>query len=612
MGTKVSGLGVELDFGKHVSQSAPHAHRTARFFHIKGAFINASTGVPDAGKPIKLDAAGKIDSSMMNGGGGNHNLLSATHPDSVVGSPVRGDLIVGNATPKWEKLAVGVTGKFIRSNGSDALWASIAWGDVSKVGSNLTDLATRQHAGLTNVTSDQHHPQSHTLASHSTKPHSALSDVTSGQHHAQLHGSSHHSGGGDAILLDDLASPDDNTDLNASTSKHGLLLKLGGGTVNYLRADGTWTAPTPGAHASAHEVGGGDLLDFTNITGFGNYLDQAVKIASSPTFANLLLATNGYIKGVTSKTYGGLDIRADKGSYCGLNFFTNAGVYESTLMVDENGATGFYKEGIGWKWYWGAGYPGTLVTGYVPWANVSSKPGTYPPSAHSHTHASTTGRTANDHHAQAHSHTHASTTGRTANDHHAQVHALTSHSDFSTYLNQALLTTSSPTFNLLTLSGTGRGIRFSGSMSITGLVSGNNLSLEGGGGTADIQSITIASRTTTSAGNVQIASGSPYRIHRYTSSVKYKDKIKDLELDSSLIYNLQPRSFNSKCDTDNKKRRFVGLIAEEVEPIYPGIIEYGDNKEVTGYDTQMLMTLMLAETQRHEARIAALEAQLNN
>jgi hypothetical protein len=56
------------------------------------------------------------------------------------------------------------------------------------------------------------------------------------------HATTHQSGGGDAIKLDDLAAPDDNTDLDASTSKHGLLPKLGGGTTNFLRADGTWAA----------------------------------------------------------------------------------------------------------------------------------------------------------------------------------------------------------------------------------------------------------------------------------------------------------------------------------------------------------------------------------
>lgn len=61
------------------------------------------------------------------------------------------------------------------------------------------------------------------------------------------HASRHISGGADSIKLDDLAAPDDNTDLDASTSKHGLLKKLGGGTTNFLRADGTWAAPPGGS-----------------------------------------------------------------------------------------------------------------------------------------------------------------------------------------------------------------------------------------------------------------------------------------------------------------------------------------------------------------------------
>jgi len=63
------------------------------------------------------------------------------------------------------------------------------------------------------------------------------------------HHLTHESGGGDAVKLDDLATPDDNTDLDSTILRHGLLPKLGGGAVNYLRADGTWALP-PGGGAS--------------------------------------------------------------------------------------------------------------------------------------------------------------------------------------------------------------------------------------------------------------------------------------------------------------------------------------------------------------------------
>ncbi len=109
---------------------------------------------------------------------------------------------------------------------------SHAWADVSKTGSNLTDLATRQHAGLTNVTSDQHHPQSHTLASHSSKLHSELTGVTVNQHHARDHEATHRSGGADPLNHDNLPGFVGNEHIN-----HGNVSMIagsglsGGGTI---------------------------------------------------------------------------------------------------------------------------------------------------------------------------------------------------------------------------------------------------------------------------------------------------------------------------------------------------------------------------------------------
>lgn len=57
------------------------------------------------------------------------------------------------------------------------------------------------------------------------------------------HNTRHESGGADAIKLDDLATPDDNTDLNASTTRHGLLRKLDNVATNFLNGQGGWTVP---------------------------------------------------------------------------------------------------------------------------------------------------------------------------------------------------------------------------------------------------------------------------------------------------------------------------------------------------------------------------------
>ncbi|GAI24351.1 unnamed protein product, partial [marine sediment metagenome] len=47
--------------------------------------------------------------------------------------------------------------------------------------------STVNHESLTGVTPDQHHPQAHTLGSHTTKEHAELTEVTPDQHHPQAH-----------------------------------------------------------------------------------------------------------------------------------------------------------------------------------------------------------------------------------------------------------------------------------------------------------------------------------------------------------------------------------------------------------------------------------------
>lgn len=60
------------------------------------------------------------------------------------------------------------------------------------------------------------------------------------------HAGTHASGGSDAIKLDDLAPPDDNTDLNATTLKHGLMSK-----VDKAKLDGLPTSLGGTIHISA-------------------------------------------------------------------------------------------------------------------------------------------------------------------------------------------------------------------------------------------------------------------------------------------------------------------------------------------------------------------------
>lgn len=102
------------------------------------------------------------------------------------------------------------------------------------------------------------------------------------------HKTTHENGGGDAIKLDDLAAPDDNTDLDFDTSKHGLVPK-GTDVGDFLKDDGSWDAA------------GGSVSPRDSETKTANYVLQAgdggktieMDNAAARTFTFPALATLG-------------------------------------------------------------------------------------------------------------------------------------------------------------------------------------------------------------------------------------------------------------------------------------------------------------------------------
>lgn len=73
-----------------------------------------------------------------------HNLLSATHGDTLVDTVVRGDIVYGNSTPKWARLGFPTTptGKILQATATDIAWSTnpITIGTSASVsGSNTGD-----------------------------------------------------------------------------------------------------------------------------------------------------------------------------------------------------------------------------------------------------------------------------------------------------------------------------------------------------------------------------------------------------------------------------------------------------------------------------------------
>lgn len=144
-----------------------------------------------------------------------------------------------------------------------------------------------------------------TLANLNAKVSDATLDDSSATRTPSLHAASHLSAGGDSIKLDDLATPDNNTDLDSSLTEHGLLLKLGGGTVNYLRADGTWASPPGGTTTDKHTakiiVGNGpngDTIADCDFLDTGDGVGVQTALAAAGTGADVYMRPGAYNLGV--------------------------------------------------------------------------------------------------------------------------------------------------------------------------------------------------------------------------------------------------------------------------------------------------------------------------
>jgi len=92
-----------------------------------------------------------------------------------------------------------------------------------------------------------------------THSHSDATGQTVNDHHSRDHAAAHGPSGVDALRLDNLEVPEDNTDLDASTSKHGLLQKLPGGTTDFLRADGAFVTPPDNDTIYTHPNHSGEI-----------------------------------------------------------------------------------------------------------------------------------------------------------------------------------------------------------------------------------------------------------------------------------------------------------------------------------------------------------------
>jgi len=137
--------------------------------------------------------------------------------------------------------------------------------------------------------------------------HSATTGQTVNQHHNQLHQAAHNSGGGDALKLDNLSAPDDNTDLDFSTSAHGLVPK-GTNTGDFLKDDGSWAAPAGGSGAVTRD--GGQTTEATTTSTSAVDLLSATSLTVAALSPYLMMYAARKTSGVAARTACALKVNA--------------------------------------------------------------------------------------------------------------------------------------------------------------------------------------------------------------------------------------------------------------------------------------------------------------
>jgi hypothetical protein len=235
-----------------------------------------------------------------------------THPESDIIGLVAD--LAAKAAASHTHAEADVTGLVADLAAKAAASHSHAEADVTGLVADLAAKAAATHthaeADVTGLVAD--------LAGKAPASHShAEADVTNlvtdlAAKAALVHASRHVSGGADAIKLDDLAAPDDNTDLNASTAAHGLVPKLPNDATKYYNGVGAFTVPAGGG-------GGAWVLAATNsptaqttvdITGLAGASSIRVLVRNMTQSANAIL---------------GLQVSTDNGA----TWLTASGDYKS-------------------------------------------------------------------------------------------------------------------------------------------------------------------------------------------------------------------------------------------------------------------------------------------
>lgn len=100
---------------------------------------NSATGAWTKAQPVWGDI-GSIPATFAPTA---HNILSTSHEDTLADTVVRGDVLIGNSTPKWSRLVfpASPTGKVLIASATDVTWSTSPLGTAAYTASSAYDVA---------------------------------------------------------------------------------------------------------------------------------------------------------------------------------------------------------------------------------------------------------------------------------------------------------------------------------------------------------------------------------------------------------------------------------------------------------------------------------------
>ena len=143
---------------------------------------------------------------------------------------------------------------------------------------------------------------------------------------------------------------------------------------------------------------------------------------------------------------------------------------------------------------------------------------------------------------------------------------------------------------------------FTGSMFVSGTVSGSFIG--DGSGLSGISSAPFPfSGSAEITGSLNVTGSAFVTSLTETSALRYKKSVKSLKKQSTNVYKLRPVHFEWK----DSSRGDIGLIAEEVQKIYPELVSMGIDGQAEGISYTKLTSVLIKTVQELSARIEKLE-----